>query len=75
MTIGEVWPTYPWSSGGSANPEGNAGLIASAPDLLGACQCLVKCLIDLAPYPPEVAEGVLAIVAMCQETIKKAGAK
>lgn len=52
--------------------EANAALIAAAPDLLSACEMAEKCLIDLAPYPPEVAEAVIAIAEIAHAAIQKA---
>lgn len=50
----------------------NARLIAAAPDLLAACETAMKCLIDLAPYPPEASEGVVGIVDVVRAAIQKA---
>ena len=58
----------------SPNAEANARLIAAAPDLLDACRIAQKCLIDLAPYPPEVTEGVVGIVGVIRAAIAKAEA-
>jgi hypothetical protein len=59
----------------SATQDANARLIAAAPDLLAACRLAEKCLIDLAPYPPEVSVAVVAIVEMIHAAIAKAEAQ
>lgn len=54
--------------------EANARVIAAAPSLLAACRMAEKCLIDLAPYPSEVTEAVVAIVGCLHDAIAKAQA-
>jgi hypothetical protein len=43
-------------------------------DLLAACKLGEKCLIDLAPYSPDVAAAVVAIVDIMHAAIAKAEA-
>lgn len=43
-------------------------------DLRVTCEMVTKCLMDLAPYPPEVAIGAIAIVDIAREAIKAAEA-
>lgn len=64
---GEIkpWRTFP-------NSEANARLIAAAPNLFDACRLAEECLIDLAPYDPAVAAGVVAIIDIVHAAIEKA---
>lgn len=57
---------------GDWNFEANARLIEAAPDLLSALEMLTDATIQLAPYPPEVAEGVVAMVEIARAAIAKA---
>ena len=45
---------------------------AASGDLLAACDLAEKCLIDLAPHPPEVSEAVVAIVEIVHAARAKA---
>ena len=58
--------------GDGAEAAANARLIAAAPDLLASCKMLTKALIDLAPYDPDVAVAVIAIVECGRAAIAKA---
>jgi hypothetical protein len=61
-----VWPHS------SKYAEADGKLLAASKELLGACRLAEKCLIDLAPYPPEVAVAVIAIVECAHAAIAKA---
>jgi len=43
-----------------------------AKDLCGSLQCLFEATMALAPYPPEIAEGVLAVVGVARSTLEEA---
>lgn len=50
----------------------NTRLIAAAPDLLDALGMLMDAAMKLAPYPPDVAEGMTAIVDIARLALIKA---
>jgi len=56
---------------GPESTAANARLIAAAPEMLSALRMTTKALIDLAPYSPDVAEGLIAIVGIAHDLLAR----